>query len=133
MDSPADLQKMSENPPTGENPQNGNGEVSKPLYVLHVVILFWIISIPLWPIKYLQYGVYIPTIITLLWLLTGACPLTDADPALDHFTHHFVSNFIDGVQVETVDNALIFTMVLVTLLGARKLFTSQCKAQSLTP
>lgn len=104
-------------------------EVSKPLYALHVVILLGIISIPLWPIKYLQYGIYIPLIITLLWLTTGACPLTDADPALEHFTHHFVSNFIDGVTVETVDNALIFVMVTVTFLGARKLYTNQCKAK----
>lgn len=95
--------------------------VSQPLYALHVLVLLTIISVPLWPIKYLQYGVYIPLIITFTWFAFGACPLTDADPELDHFTHHLASNFIDGVSVETVDNALIFTMVLVTFLGTRKL------------
>lgn len=97
------------------------GEVSKPLYALHVLVLLWILSIPFWPVKYLKYGVYVPLAITFMWLVFGACPLTDADPELDHFTHHLVSNFVDGVSVETVDNALIFIMVLITFLGTRKL------------
>lgn len=102
--------------------------VSKPLYALHVLILLMIISVPLWPARYLTFGVYIPLAITFMWLVFGACPLTDADPELEHFTHHLVSNFVDGVSVETVDNALIFTMVLITFLSTRKLHRANLPA-----
>ena len=46
------------------------------LFILHILLTTTLLSIPFWSVKYLQYGVYIPLIISIIWLLFNGCPLT---------------------------------------------------------
>ena len=46
------------------------------LFCIHLLLIVILLSIPFWNRNYLKYGVYIPLIITILWLFFGGCPLT---------------------------------------------------------
>lgn len=94
------------------------------LYALHVAISIALLSIPFWPHRYLQYGVYIPLGISLLWILCNGCPLTHAQSGLDDqtFTRHFLQSLTQCPLTETdVSQILTFMYLLITVVGFHRL------------
>ena len=87
-------------------------------YFVHILILVCILSIPLWPLNYLKYGVYIPLFITTLWLLFGGCPLTTLhENSSNSFIHHLFNKYISHVSVNFVDNLSTFLLIFITVIG----------------
>lgn len=65
------------------------------LYLLHLGIVLLFLSIPLWPVSLLRFGVFLPLMLSFMWFLCGGCPLTQMDEGLDGhaFTHDIYNKF----------------------------------------
>ena len=93
------------------------------LYAIHLFIFLLILTVPFWPIKYLRYGVYIPFILSILWLVCQGCPLTHKQTGLkgNSFTTDLYSKIIPSISVSTADNLNTFTLFLITVIGFHRL------------
>jgi uncharacterized membrane protein YkvI len=93
------------------------------LYALHLLIFGLILSIPLWPIAYLKYGVYVPILLSTIWLVCNGCPLTKIQKNLnsDSFTREVYSYFMPNISSATSDNINTFALLLITTIGFQRL------------
>lgn len=93
------------------------------LFFTHLIILFIVVSIPFWPINALEYGLYIPTILTLMWVLFGDCPLSRMQSELEGrpFEHVLMQKIFPDITDDQVDHLATFTMAAITLIAAIRL------------
>ncbi len=93
------------------------------LYITHAILLLCTLSIPFWPKKQLQWGVYIPFIIAASWVLFQGCFITNIQTNLtgDTFTHNLLSKIYPSITIPQTDNILYFTYLLITIVGFRRL------------
>ena len=64
------------------------------VFWVHLLIIFIVCSIPVWHIKYLKYGVYIPYMISIMWLVFNGCPITKLQKTnSSSFTHDLLRYF----------------------------------------
>ena len=93
------------------------------LHVLHILILFVILSIPFWPMAYLRYGVYVPITISLIWVVFNGCPLTQQQTNLrsHSFTKEIYSIFVPGITVKMAEHVNTFAFLLITVIGMHRL------------
>jgi hypothetical protein len=93
------------------------------LYVVHLLILLLIVSIPFWSRSYLRYGVYVPITISLIWVVFDECPITKYQTNLssESFTKEIYSIFVPNITVKTVEHVNTFAFLLITIIGLRRL------------
>ena len=93
------------------------------LHVLHILMLFVILSIPFWPMSYLRYGVYVPITISLIWVVFNGCPLTQQQTNLrsQSFTKEIYSIFVPGITVKMAEHVNTFAFLLITVIGMHRL------------
>lgn len=96
-----------------------------PLYFAHLLILLGFLSVPFLPLRLLQYAVFVPTLLALIWLLFDGCPISFAQPELNgesKFTLHVVRKLIPSVTENQVEHFLTFYLVLSTLIASIRLW-----------
>jgi hypothetical protein len=93
------------------------------LYAVHLFIFGLILSIPIWPIRYLRYGVYVPFALSVVWLVFQGCPISQKQTGLngDSFTTDVYSKIIPGITVKTAEHINTFALVLITIAGFYRL------------
>lgn len=93
------------------------------LFALHLLIFGIILSIPLWPIPYLKYGIYVPILIAILWVVFNGCPLTKYQTNLNtpSFTREIYAYIIPNITVATAERINTAALVFITMLGFRRL------------
>ena len=93
------------------------------LYAVHLFIFGLILSIPIWPIGYLRYGVYVPFALSIVWLVFQGCPMSKRQTGLkgDSFTTDVYSKIIPDITVKTAQHINTFALVLITIIGFHRL------------
>ena len=99
-------------------------------YSLHYLILLTILSIPFWSLRYLKYGIYIPWILNLLWIIFGNCPITlvhghnDENTEKENspsFTHEILAKINPNITREYTNIILNFTLITIVMIGMFRL------------
>jgi hypothetical protein len=92
-------------------------------FLLHLSVPVLLVSIPFWPIPYLRYGVYIPLIISIVWVLFNGCPATKyhMNSSDDSFTRKLYSYVIPNITKKDASHLNTFVLILITVLGFRRL------------
>lgn len=92
------------------------------LIFVHLLLTFSLFTIPFWPIEYLNYGVFIPLIISILWLLCNGCPLTKLHNVdSSSFSQDILKIFIHDVSKEFTEHFNTFLLLAVTVAGFTRL------------
>lgn len=92
------------------------------LFIIHLLLLLIIASIPFWPIKYLEYGVYIPLILSLIWIFCDGCPLTKIHKTdSDTFSPDVLRFFIPNASEKLSQRINQFLLIAITVIGFRRL------------
>ena len=92
------------------------------LFFIHLLLIVILLSIPFWNCNYLKYGVYIPLIITILWLFFGGCPLTQIqDIEKETFTLEVLKSVLPNMKLQDAEHLNTFLLVLITVTGFYKL------------
>lgn len=93
------------------------------LFALHLLIFGIILSIPLWPISYLKYGIYVPILLSILWVVCNGCPLTkhQSNLSTNSFTREIYAYIIPNITVKTAERINTVALILITMLGFRRL------------
>ena len=92
------------------------------LFHLLLIVIFY--SIPFWPIKYLQYGIYIPLTITIVWIIFGGCPLSKMHNINNNngeFSLDILRIIYPNANPKLASHVNTFSLVLITLLSVKKL------------
>lgn len=89
------------------------------LYILHLTFIIFFMSIPLWNIKYLKYGVFAPIILATIWIIFDGCPLTMIQEDLndEYFSKVLLQYFIPNISKESTSRASYYILLLVTVIG----------------
>jgi hypothetical protein len=93
------------------------------LNALHFLIFGFIVSIPFWPIAYLRYGVYVPIVISIIWVAFHGCPLTKAQTNLssNSFTKEVYKHFMPDISVKHAERINTLALLLITIIGFHRL------------
>ena len=92
------------------------------LFIIHLSLTFTLLSIPFWPLDYLKYGVYIPLIISIIWLLFNGCPLTlIQDIESKSFTQEILKPFIPNITTKHTEHFNTFLLLFITVIGFYRL------------
>jgi hypothetical protein len=93
------------------------------LFALHLLVPCLLLSIPFWPVEYLQYGVYIPLILSFVWIVFNGCPVTKQhkDLSSESFTKEIYKNVIPNITQKDVHHINTFALLLITVVGFRRL------------
>lgn len=87
---------------------------------IHIGIVGGILSIPLWPRKYLRYGAYVPLSLASLWGVCGGCPLSHMQTDLngEDFIQGLVKPFyppITSQQTTELANYVLLTITTISM------------------
>lgn len=96
-----------------------------PLYAIHLFIVAVIFSIPLWPLRLLKYGVFIPSALALVWLVFNGCPISFAQPELEgksEFTYDVFKRVVPGITKQQTDHFLTAYLIIATLVSSMRLW-----------
>jgi uncharacterized membrane protein YkvI len=93
------------------------------LYLIHLLMTLTLFTIPFWPHCYLKYGVYIPLIISFIWIVCNGCPLTKIQTNLnsDNFTKEILTLFFPNITTKYTEHVNTFVLILVTVVGFNRL------------
>jgi len=94
------------------------------LYIIHLLMTLTLLTIPFWSLNLLQYGVYIPLIISTIWIIFNGCPLTKIQTNLnsDNFTKEILKFFMPSISTKYTEHINTFILILVTVVGFNRLF-----------
>ena len=93
--------------------------------VVHVLFVLFFLSLVFWPNCTLPYVVWVPFLLSVVWVVFDGCPLTRIDPALDDqvFMQVLARPFVGNVSNNTMAALTISTLLLVTaVVGIRMHF-----------
>lgn len=92
------------------------------LFWFHLLLTISIFTIPFWPITYLKYGVFIPLIISLIWLLFDGCPLTKLHNIdSSSFSQDILRFFIPNASLRLTEHFNTFILIAVTFFSFYRL------------
>lgn len=93
------------------------------LNALHFLIFGLIVSIPFWPIAYLRYGVYVPIVISIIWVTFNGCPLTKVQTNLssNSFTTEVYKYCMPNISIKDAERINTFALLLITIIGFHRL------------
>ena len=88
------------------------------LFWIHLFLTFSLITIPFWPIQYLEYGVYIPLILSIVWILCNGCPFTKLHQIdSSSFSQDLLQFFIPKASDKFTEHVNTFILLAVTVSG----------------
>ena len=94
------------------------------LFLIHLFLTFSLLTIPFWPIKYLEYGVYIPLILSIIWIIFNGCPFTRLHKIdSSSFSQDLLRFFIPKVSDKMTEHVNTFILIAVTVAS----FIRLCK------
>lgn len=94
------------------------------LFWIHLFMTFSLLTIPFWPIHFLEYGVYIPLILSILWILFNGCPFTRLHKIdSSSFSQDILRFFIPNASDKLTEHVNTFILVAVTVAGFTRLNT----------
>ena len=93
------------------------------LYAIHLFIFGLILTIPVQPIRFLRYSVYVPLALSIIWLVFQGCPISQKQTGLkgDSFTTDIYSKIIPDITVKTAEHLNTFALILITIAGFYRL------------
>jgi hypothetical protein len=92
------------------------------LFWIHLLLTFTLITIPFWPIKYLEYGVYIPLILSIIWIFFNGCPFTRFHKIdSSSFSQDILRFFIPDVSDKLTEHVNTFILLIITVSGFYRL------------
>ena len=92
------------------------------LIIFHVFLSITFLTIPFWPYKYLQYGAYIPLLLSLIWILFNGCPLSKLhDVDSSSFTKDLIRIFYPDVSDDFTEKFSTFLLLLITVISFYRL------------
>jgi hypothetical protein len=92
------------------------------LFFINLFVLFFILSIPCWPVRYLKIGVYLPLLLSIIWIVYDECEIiklqTDSDNSFieEIYLYIFPSTSVKDANRRS-SNISIFILLLITDLG----------------
>ena len=93
-----------------------------PLFILHILLTVTLLSIPFWSVDYLQYGVYIPLIISIIWLLFNGCPLTAIQNIKsESFVQEILKPIVPNITTKQTEHINTFILLLITVIGFHRI------------
>ena len=93
------------------------------VFVINVAFSILLISIPFWPKKYLRYGIYIPILLGLSWILFHGCPLVPFQQTRTTPSKEMIKFFyptIDKIQLVRLN---YFGLMLILFFSLYKLYS----------
>jgi hypothetical protein len=94
------------------------------LEIIHIILILFVVTLPLQPVKILKYCYFIPIIMPLLWVVFGSCPISTAHgnhPDKVSFTRKFYMKIKKNITQAETSNINTLLLVLIMVLIARKL------------
>lgn len=93
--------------------------------IIHLFFVFFFGSIPFWHKSYLKYGLYLPLILSIIWIIFNGCPLTKIDPSLND--EDFLKVAFDLIGINIDQNRLRYAtycyLLLVTIIASNKYYS----------
>jgi hypothetical protein len=91
-------------------------------FFVHLLLTFSLITIPFWSINYLEYGVYIPLIISIIWIIFNGCPVTRFHKIDSNtFTQDIFKLFYLDINDKCSEHINTFILLFVTVIGFYRL------------
>ncbi len=96
---------------------------SATLFWIHILIVLAIMSIPLWPRHYLEYGIYIPALMSIIWVICDGCPISKYQTELegDAFVLVLMRKIYPSITAHKMQDIITALLTTITLLSALKL------------
>jgi hypothetical protein len=93
------------------------------LFLVHLIIIIFVLSIPFWSINYLRYGVYIPLILSITWILFDGCPITLVQKDLndEYFSRVFLRYIKPNITNQETARISYFILLVITYIGMYRL------------
>lgn len=92
------------------------------LFYVHLLLTLSLVTIPFWPIKYLEYGVYIPLLLSITWIIFNGCPFTRFHKIdSSSFSQDILSFFVSDVSEKCTEHVNTFILLVVTVVGFYRL------------
>ena len=98
-------------------------------FYLHILMIIIIFSIPFFPIKYLQYLIFLPTMLYITWNLFDGCPWTKLHSKKEdeHFTLYLLKEYFPKITKEQVEYRIGLCLNFVLLISFYKLLKNNKK------
>lgn len=92
------------------------------IFWIHLLLTISLLSIPFWPYNYLEYGVYIPLLLSIIWILYGGCPFTRFhEIESSSFSQDLLQFFIPDASIKLTEHVNTFILLAVTVAGFYRL------------
>ena len=93
------------------------------LFFIHLVLLLFVIFLPALPLNILQYAIFVPVILAIMWVILGGCPLTRIDKNItdNSFTHMVLKKIFPTISKDTSDNTLYAIIIAGMLISGLRL------------
>lgn len=97
-------------------------------YYFHILICFLVITIPFWKKCYLKIGIFVPFLISLIWIVFDDCPLSKLHNMNNNtFTLSIYKNIIPNITEKQNNHMNTSILLAITLLTFFALFNFNCK------
>lgn len=94
------------------------------LFFINLFILFCILSIPAWPLRYLKIGIYIPLIVSTALLIYDGCQIIAELNSYAFIEEIYIFFFPKMALIDAArrsSNIAIFILLLITNIGYARL------------
>lgn len=92
------------------------------VFFIHLCFTFTLLTIPFWPIEILKYGVYVPLLLSMIWLFFGGCPLTKLHKVdSGSYSQDVLSFFIPNASEKLSEDFNTFILLAITVYGFYRL------------
>lgn len=93
------------------------------LYVLHLFIILFVIVLPVLPTQIIRWGIFVPTLIVIGWVLFEGCIITQNQEGIEgnSFTHTLLRKVWPNITLARSNDVATLLMVGSTLLSAQRL------------
>ena len=98
-------------------------------FFLHILIPLGFILMPLLPLKYLKYTIFLPSLLYIIWIICDGCPLTHVTQGKnEQFIEGILEKFIPSISKKT-DLIIGFILTFILAIIAYRAINSKCKLE----
>jgi hypothetical protein len=88
------------------------------LILIHILFTISLFTIPFWPIEFLKYGIYIPLLVSIIWLICDGCPLSKLHGTeTNSYSQDLLKKLNPNVSEKFADNLNTFILIAITLIA----------------
>lgn len=93
------------------------------VWLLHLTFILFFLSIPFWPLRVLRFGVFMPLVLSTIWILFDGCPLTQIQRDLndEYFSKVLLRYLFPNITNESAARASYYILILVVTVGMIRL------------